>query len=111
MVAPTHTDDGPLSVPAFTAAFTVIAFVALATLHPVTVYVIVTLPAATPVTTPLLLTVALPVLLLLHTPPDVPLLLSVIVDPVHTDVEPFNVPAVTVPGTVTDFGALDTGPL
>ena len=40
------------------------------------------MPADTPVTTPLLLTVATAVLLLLHTPPTVALL-KVVVDPTH----------------------------
>jgi hypothetical protein len=47
----------------------------------------VTLPAATPVTTPLLLTKAIFVLLLDHVPPGV-VLISVIVLPMHTLVGP-----------------------
>ena len=54
-------------------------------------------PDATPVTTPvLLLTVAAAGLLLIHVPPEVPLLLIAIVDPIHTVDEPLNVPAFTV---------------
>jgi hypothetical protein len=61
----------------------------------------ITLPADTPVTTPLLFTVARFVLLLLHDPPAVPLLVNVIGDPIHTDVGPLMVPADTAPFTVT----------
>ena len=59
-------------------------------LHPfaVTVYVIVVLPAATPVTTPVdASTVAVAVLLELQTPPAVALV-SVVVEPTHTPVVP-----------------------
>ena len=60
----------------------------------VTVYFIVALPAFTPVTRPeLAFTVATDVLLLLHVPPEVPLLVNVVVEPLHTDVEPLIVPA------------------
>lgn len=106
MVVPTHTDEAPLIVPAFTEAVTVICFVAVALLQP-TVYVIVTVPADTPVTTPVLLfTVARAVLLLVHTPPDVPFVVNCIVDPVHTDEEPLIVPAFEAAVTEIDFVVL-----
>ena len=60
----------------------------------------VAVPAVIPVTTPPVLTVAMPVLLLLHTPPLVASA-SVVVPPVHTVVDPVIVPADGVPDTVT----------
>lgn len=53
----------------------------------------VVVPAATPVTTPEVFTVATAVLLLLHVPPDT-VLVRATVRPVHTLVEPEIVPAV-----------------
>ena len=56
---------------------------------------IVALPAATPVTTPVdAFTVAADVLLLLQVPPVLPLLVKAVVDPIQTDgVPPIAVPA------------------
>ena len=65
---PTVTEDGPVIVPA-DVAFTVTTIVVLnAPQLPVTVYHMVTVPLLTPVTTPAELTVAMPVLVLLHVP-------------------------------------------
>jgi hypothetical protein len=87
VVEPTHTDAVPLI--AVGPALTVITAV-LKQLAP-TMKVIVVVPALTPVTTPVLMsTVALAVLLLLHVPP--PVLLSVVVPPIHTLVVPEIVP-------------------
>ena len=52
----------------------------------------VVVPALTPVTAPVLPTVAIAVLLLLHTPPVVASL-NVVVAPEHTDFVPVTVPA------------------
>ena len=84
------------STPAFTTgnAFTatVVLVVLVQPFALVTLYVIVALPAATPVTTPVLeFTVAVAVLLELHVPPKV-VLLNVVVDPIHT----FEVPVFAV---------------
>lgn len=55
---------------------------------------IVALPAATPVTTPVTeFTVATKLLLLLQLPPGVPLLLNVAVEPAHMVAEPLTEPA------------------
>jgi hypothetical protein len=59
--------------------------------------VIFTVPAATPVTTPLPVTVAVAVLLLLHVPPETASL-SVVVEPTHVNIVP--VIAVAGPETV-----------
>jgi hypothetical protein len=67
--------------------------------------VIITVPADTPVTTPLAFTVAMLVLLLLHEPPAVPLLVNVLVDPTHTDDPPLIEPAFGAALTVIDFVA------
>ena len=58
------------------------------------------MPAATPVTTPVLLTEAIPAALVLHVPPVVALL-SVIEAPAHTAEGPVMVPAEAVRFTVT----------
>ncbi len=66
----------PEITPGVTFGFTVTVFVAgPGALHPVTVYLIVAVPDATPVTIPVdALTVAIPGFRLLHVPPGVPLL-------------------------------------
>ena len=67
----------------------------------VTVYVIVVVPEATPVTTPVLAsTVATPVLLDVHTPPVVALL-NAVVDPTHTSVVPLIAATTGIGLTVT----------
>ena len=61
-------------------------------LSPATVYVIVAVPAATPVITPLVLTVATARSELLHVPP-LTVELKVVVSPTHTACVPESVPA------------------
>lgn len=90
---PWHTVDGPDIAPANGAGSTVMFLVVKADPQPlVTVYVIITLPALTPVTIPDVFTVANAVLLLLHAPPVI-VGVSVVVAPWQTDVAPDNVPA------------------
>ena len=61
----------------------------------------VTVPAATPVTTPFVVfTVATELLLLLHEPPLFPLVLKTSVVPAHTAVPPLIVPAFNTGFTV-----------
>jgi hypothetical protein len=66
----------------------------------VVVYVILTAPEATPVTTPPALTVATEELLVVHAPPETPLV-SAVVTPTQTEVAPEIVPAEGRPFTVT----------
>ena len=69
---------------------------------PVTVYVIVAEPVATPVITPVeLLTVAMPVLLDVHAPPLFPLEVNDVVAPIQTSWVPLRVPALGAAVTVT----------
>jgi hypothetical protein len=85
VVPPTHTFNVPVIVGNGLTVNVVVAW------HPLTsVYVIVVVPADTPVTTPVLLIVATPVLLLVHgvVAFGVPLAVSVLVLFKHT----FNVP-------------------
>ena len=71
IVKPAHTFDAPAIVPADGAWIIVIIFIALAAPHAlVTVYLIVSRPAVTPVTSPVVDTVAF-ALLAVHTPPGV----------------------------------------
>jgi hypothetical protein len=68
----------------------------------VTVYVMVEVPAETPVTAPVVVfTVAAEVLLLVHVPPLTPSLDKVLIDPVQRNVVPFTVPAFGSGLTVT----------
>jgi hypothetical protein len=60
----------------------------------------VTVPAATPVTTPAALTAPIDALLLLHVPPAIESV-KVIVVPAHTTDAPLIVPADVLPPTVT----------
>jgi hypothetical protein len=94
VVAPAHTVAVPVIEPADGAALTVTAAMVVAVPQSlVTVYVIAALPLAMPVTTPLALpTIATPVLLLLHIPPDAALV-NVIVLPTHTVDVPIIAPA------------------
>ena len=103
MAAPTHNGEAPLTVPAFTFGFMVTAFDADAgPLHPLTVYMILAVPALTPVTDPeLASTEAIPGALLLQVPPGLPLLEKVEVAPMHKAAAPLNVPAFTFGLTVT----------
>ena len=102
MGEPKQTDVGPLMVPAYTSALTFTVF--LATADPqvlVTVYLIVSVPAVTPVTTPSVL-VALPVPAVdVHIPPRV-LSVNVIVAPGQTLPTPPIAATVGVKTTVTD---------
>ncbi len=66
----------------------------------------VAVPVLTPVTTPLAFTVATAVLPLVHVPPASPLLVKVVVVPIHTDPVPLIVPALAFGLTVTNFVVL-----
>ena len=66
-----HTDWLPVIAATTGALPTVTVLVTWVDPQPVTVYMIVAVPADTPVTSPLLFTVAILVALLLHTPPAV----------------------------------------
>ena len=79
-----HTDCVTDDIVTSGIAFTVIIEVAIA---PDTLYDIVSMPAATPITTPSAVIVAMASLLLLHVPPAV-VSVSVILLPVHTAVAP-----------------------
>ena len=96
IVAPMHADDEPV-IAGTDPTVTVVVIV-----QPVpTRNVIVAVPAVRPLTTPVLDTVATDVLLLLHDTPLVAALLSVVVDPRHTNVEPVIAGGVGL--TVTTF--------
>jgi hypothetical protein len=83
----------PVIVPADGVVLTVIVASAFAVPQPlVTVYDIIDVPAATPVTTPPVVMVALAVFELLHVPPATPSV-SAVVEPSHTVVAPEIVPA------------------
>jgi len=103
VAAPTQTAAEPVIVPAAGNGFTVTVVVANAVPQLlVAVYVIVAVPAPTPVTTPVLPMEAIDVLLLLHEPPAVlEELLNVTVAPAHTVEEPVMLPAATDGLTVT----------
>jgi hypothetical protein len=108
---PVHTDDAPLSVPALASGFTVTSFVALdvpQTRGDPTVYIMVVLPSATPVTTPVVgFTVATPGVVPLQLPPLLPLALKLIVEDTHTDARPLTVPASGSELTITFIAAVD----
>jgi hypothetical protein len=89
VVAPTQTVLAPVIGPTTGNAFTVTTAVCEVAqpLALVTVYVIVTVPAATPVTSPVLLTAATAASLLVHTPPGV-VLLKAVTAPTHTAISP-----------------------
>ena len=95
VVEPTHTVEAPLTVPALAAGFTVITLFELNVPQLlVTVYFIVALPAATPVTKPVVaFTVATDGVRLLQVPPLVPLLEYVVVNPTQIVEAPLTVPA------------------
>ena len=101
-VAPAHNAEAPLTVPALGRFPTVTRADAVTVPHEeVTVYLMVELPAESPVTTPVVeFTVAAAVLVLLQVPP-VPSLDKVVVDPVHRNVVPLMVPAFGSGLTVT----------
>jgi hypothetical protein len=99
MNEPTQTLERPVILPAFTDEFTVIVLVAVAVPHKlVTVYMMVSIPAETPVTIPPA-TVAL-AFVLLHIPP-VTVSVKVMSEPIHTLDEPFIMPAFDIAFTVT----------
>src|SRR6185312_16400144 len=96
MLAPVHTDEGPLMVPASSSGLTVMVVTAVADPQVAvdTVYVIVVVPAATPVTRPVdAFTVAAAGLLLIQVPPTLPVLVRLIAKPAHTVGPPVIVPA------------------
>ena len=68
------------------------------------------MPAATPVTTPDALTVAMEVFELLHVPPAAPLLLYCAVPLIQIGEAPLTVPADTFGLTVNNFDALTGEP-
>jgi hypothetical protein len=75
------------------------------------VYVILTVPAATAVTSPVVgFTVAIAILLLLQVPPEFPFVVYVAVAPIHKGVAPLIVPADTGGVTVKDALALAGAP-
>ena len=102
---PTQTVDGPemalIEVPDETDTTCVATTVPQL---PVTEYIIVSVPAVTPVTMPVLPTVAVP-LLALHVPPLAPSV-SDMVEPTHTADGPVIVPAVVPGSSVTTFVAV-----
>ena len=100
-VVAVHIGELPLSVPALAPGLTAKVLPADTGLPqpPDVVYVILVVPDVTAVTRPVPeFTVATDVLLLLHTPPIVPLVLYVAVVPVHSREFPLITPALTVGG-------------
>ena len=101
VVPPAHVVATPVTLPATGSGLTVTTFVAAAAPQLlVTVYDIVVVPAAMPLTTPPVDTVPAAVFVLLHTPPPVASE-SVIVAPAHTADAPDMVPADAAAFTVT----------
>ena len=102
VVLPIQTDEAPDTEPMLALGLIVIAWNAetVPPHPPVTVYVILLDPAATPVTTPPEVTVATPVLLLLHAP--VPPLVTtepavyVVVLPIHIEAVPVTEPTLAL---------------
>ena len=91
---PAHTVAAPFTEPAFATALTVtVAEVEEVAQAEVTVYVIVAVPVPVPKTTPFASTIAMEALLVLHTPPGVPVVLKAMVELVHTLEGPLIVPA------------------
>lgn len=83
----------PVIVPALGTGTTVTSAVSLAVPQLlVTEYVIMAVPSVSPVTTPVVLTLALAALLLLQVPPAAPSV-KVVVDPIHTVWVPVMLPA------------------
>ena len=105
-VAPAHNDAVPFIVPAFGSGLTVTTLVAFAAPQLlVTVYDIVAVPAAAPVTTPPLKPRDAMADDELHAPPLVASV-NVTVAPAHNDAVPFIVPAFGMELTVTSLVAL-----
>ena len=111
VVEPTQTLVFPVNAATVGNAFTVINFVAVVE-QPlaVTVYLISAVPFDTPVTTPLEFTVAIPVALLVQTPPAV-VLLNIVVDPTHTEVAPVVAATIGKAFTVINFVTVLEHPL
>jgi hypothetical protein len=106
--APGQTLPAPVIVPAVGNGSTVITYMATADPHPVAVYFIVSVPAATPVTTPVLLIVAILGKVLLQVPPAV-LSVRVMLAATQTVVGPLIGP--TLPDAFTDmFSVADVLP-
>ena len=105
---PAHTEDAPLTEPAFATALTfTVAEVEDVAHAEVTVYVMVAVPVPVPKTTPFTSTIAIAALLVLHIPPAVPLVLKLIVELAHTLEGPLIVPALAAGLTVTLYVAND----
>lgn len=93
MLLPVHTDEGPVTVPAFGNGLTVIKNDAAALPQMlVTVYIMLSVPAETPDTIPDVPTVAMPAVTLLQVPPD-NVSVSVIALSAHTVCRPVIAPA------------------
>lgn len=105
---PIHKVAAPVTVPAVRTGFTVIFAEAVWVPHGVVdVYVIVALPGAIPLTTPVVgFTEATAGLLLLHAPPARPLLEKVATEPAQTEEAPVTVPAFGRGFTVINCEAL-----
>jgi len=101
LVAPLQIVFAPVIAATEGSALTVTVAVVV---QPLTLYVITVVPADTPVTTPEELTVAMPMLPLVHVPPAVGLA-RVVVEPTHTSGVPVIVFAVTVMVNVCCTGA------
>ena len=110
-IAPVHSGEVPLTVPAFAFGFTVSILKEETGLpHPLfTVYVIFVVPALTAVTTPVPeTTVATAGLVLLHVPPGVPSCINVVEAPIQSGSKPLTIPDETFGLTVNVLKA-DTG--
>jgi PPE-repeat protein len=101
----TQIESAPLTVPAFGAAVTVTVLVAVSFAHPpvpVITYLIVVVPAATGVITPVLAsTLATPVFTELNVPPVSPSVANVVVPSEQIDWVPLSEPAFAAVVTVT----------
>src|SRR5579862_9887679 len=110
VVEPTQTDDAPLAIAAgATFGLTVSGVETVFPEHPVVVYSTVTVPALTPVTTPVCAMVAEPVPLTIdQVPPATASVKAAVVEPTQTDSEPLAIAAgatfgLTVSGVETVF--------
>src|SRR5579862_9935543 len=108
VVEPTQTDDAPLAIAAgATFGLTVRGVETVFPEHPVVVYSTVTVPALTPVTTPVCAMVAVPVPLIIdQVPPATASVKAAVVEPTQTDDAPLAIAAgatfgLTVRGAVT----------
>ena len=103
-ITPIQSGDVPLTVPALTFGDTVsVLNDDTVPPHPLTVYVILAVPALNALTTPVPgITVATDVFVLLQVPPAVPLLVYVAVVPIQSGEVPLTAPALTSGLTVSD---------